>query len=109
MTLLENKKFVLTASGRPAKAHEGSYNLPVDDEIALVSLNDPMGPQDVRVYPRAPKKGQPKFQTVPYLNENYDPLHYVLLFPCGEKGWHPNRRKTNGKRLTSSEYYRHLL
>ena len=84
-TILAEKKFVLTATGRPAGSHERSYNLPVADEIALVSLNDPMGPQDIRVYPRAPEEGEPKFQTVPYLNKNYDPLHYVLLFPCGDK------------------------
>lgn len=29
------------------------------------------------------------------LHSMYDPLHYVLIFPYGDKGWHPGIRESD--------------
>ena len=50
--MAEGKKFVLKAEGRPADSHQGVYNLPVADEIALVALNDSLKPADIQIYPK---------------------------------------------------------
>ena len=33
-------------------------------------------------------------QYIPFIHRLYEPLHYVLLFPYGEEGWHPDLRHT---------------
>ena len=50
--MADGKKFVLKAEGRPADSHQGVYNLPVADEIALVALNDSLKPADIQIYPK---------------------------------------------------------
>lgn len=36
----------------------------------------------------------------------YDPLQYVLFFPYGSPGWHPNiRNLNNGRKITALQYY----
>ena len=105
-------KFVLTEDGRPMGTHERTYNLPVSDEIALVKLDESLNPGDVQIYLR-PKKGEeagpPAVQRINHMNRKADCLHYTLLFPFGQDSWHKELRKTNGRRLTSAEFYRHLF
>ena len=98
------KKFVLRAEGRPLGSHERNYNLPESDEVALVSLNDSLRPADIQIYLR---NGQ-GVQRINPLNADYDPLHYTLLFPHGNSGWHAGMKQGN-HRITSSEYYRHIF
>ena len=44
------------------------------------------------------------------LNSSYDPLHYVILFPTGEPGYHINiRNNTNGKKLSTKDFYAYRL
>lgn len=38
-------------------------------------------------------------------HRSYDPLEYVLLFPYGEDGWHPQLKMSNGCKLTPMKYY----
>ena len=42
--------------------------------------------------------------------QDYDPLHYTLLFPRGNSGWHPEiKQHGTGKRLTAAAYYRSMF
>ncbi len=73
----------------------GQYHLPSSNETAIIvtggtSVYEPIQKKDVLLKVR----GQQGMQNVWYLNHEYDPLHYVLLFPRGEAGllysygWH---------------------
>ena len=74
--------FVLRKDKRPVNDHKGRYNLPSScNEIALIAINDVTDPADVQIQL---KDGPPKF--ISDLNQNFDPLHYVLLFPDGTPG-----------------------
>jgi len=63
------------------------YNLPVaENELALILPGD----EDIRVDPRdilLRKRAGGKMH-ISELSPLYHPLHYVLLFPYGEPGWH---------------------
>ena len=76
-------KFVLRKDKRQTNEHKGRYNLPTScNEIALIAINDVNDPADVRIQL---KDGPNKF--ISDLNQHFDPLHYVLLFPDGRPGW----------------------
>ena len=36
---------------------------------------------------------------------SYDPLHYVLLFPRGDDGWHANIPLIGFERVTQMQFY----
>jgi PIF1-like helicase len=63
---------------------------------------------------RAPRGGPP-LQRVSILHPSYLPLHYVLLFPHGDPGWHPGLclLETHGPRkrtqLTLNHYHAYRL
>lgn len=66
------------------------YDMPSTAEVAAIlpgatDSEEASAPRDVLV---VTKNGG--LQRINELNACYDPLHYVLLFPCGETGWHPN-------------------
>ena len=63
------------------------YNIPTADEIAVILPGDGMAyaPRDIVVQLRGGG-----FKKIFDTNPVYAPLHYVLLFPRGELGWHPD-------------------
>ncbi|KAN0082326.1 hypothetical protein V8E54_003624, partial [Elaphomyces granulatus] len=67
-------------------------NLPTASEVAAIVPD--VGPdgqsssRDLQLTLRAPRGGPP-LQRVSTLHPSYLPLHYVLLFPHGDPGWHP--------------------
>ena len=79
-------------------------NLTESDEVALVSLNSSLRPQDIQIYF---KDGG--VQRINPLNASYDALHYTLLFPYGDNSWHPKMTNLKGAKLTAAEYYRYLF
>ena len=77
---------------RPTK-DQHRYNLPTNAEVAVV-LHDSdslSAPQDIMIQCRNTNQMTRIFDTHPA----YQPLTYVLLFPFGEHGWHPNIPLTN--------------
>ena len=75
--------FVLRKDKTPINNHKGRYNLPSScNEVALIALNDVKDSADVRIQR---KDGPNKF--ISDMNQSFDPLHYVLLFPDGSPGW----------------------
>ena len=80
---VEDVEFVLKKDKQPVNEHKGRYNLPAScNEIALIALNDVHDRADVRIQR---KDGPNMF--ISDLNQHFDPLHYVLLFPDGSPGW----------------------
>ena len=70
------------------------YNVPTADEIAVVLPGEGIAsdPRDIVVQLQGGR-----FQRIFDTNPAYAPLHYVLLFPKGELGWHPDIPYHNGQ------------
>lgn len=78
------------------------------DEVAIILPNDPSQPQSRDIILR---KHGGHLQQISELHPAYAPLQYVLLFPRGENGWHPdlrvqdpNNRRPQHKRVMLTHY-----
>jgi hypothetical protein len=65
-------------------------NLPTATEIAVVIPDEysESSRRDILLAVRNPAYGRSGLEKVPVTNAAYMPLHYVLLFPRGDLGWH---------------------
>lgn len=82
------------------------YNLPAGSEIAVLIPGEedrPQGTRDIVLRLR----GEGHFlERINECHPAYLPLHYVVLFPFGELGWHEDLTHSNGEgRLTQREYF----
>ena len=95
--------------------HRRRYNLPTVDEVAVIlpgvdGNNTQLSHRDIVLQTRAGV-----LQIISDLHPAYIPLYYVLLFPYGENGWHPDLkirslgRGGNTKRLTQIRYVAYRL
>jgi hypothetical protein len=64
------------------------YNVSTADEVVALMVGDGSEAVDRRDVVLAQQAGL--FQRISELHVGYMALHYPLLFPCGEDGWHPN-------------------
>jgi hypothetical protein len=64
------------------------YNVPTADEVTALMIGDGSEAVDRRDVVLAQQAGL--FQRISELHVGYMALHYPLLFPYGEDGWHPN-------------------
>jgi len=64
------------------------YNVPTADEVLALMVGDGSEAVDRRDVVLAQQAGP--FQRIFELHVGYMALHYPLLFPYGEDGWHPN-------------------
>jgi hypothetical protein len=91
------------------------YNLPTAEEVAVILPGPGQAAdyQDIILQTRAGT-----LQRIYETNPAYQPLHYVLLFPRGELGWHPKIPYANAdqdnnnfgnKHVTQMEYYAYCL
>jgi len=64
------------------------YNVSTADEVAALMVGDGFEAIDRRDVILAQQAGP--FQRISELHVGYMILHYPLLFPYGEDGWHPN-------------------
>ncbi len=104
----QNLKIVFKCNERPRGSHARLYNKPIEDEIGvLVPDTDKtkykhrcvvMYLKDCpeRFKKKKNKDGEEieeeddskkKYQSINEFNKQYDPLHYVLLFPAGQMSW----------------------
>lgn len=111
---------------------ERRYNLPVSDELAALIPDTVEGEygrksfRDVTLINRTTgANGRYHLDKIDPSNPSYMSLHYVLLFPYGDAGWHWNRRLRGREapldddgvpnpddprcRVTQREYYRYVL
>ena len=91
------------------------YNLPTVDEIAAIVPGN--GEEDVKsdrdIILRLVGGS---LKRISHINPAYDPLHYVLLFPRGEHGWHKllpmrpgDRGQTRSNTISQTCYYAYRL
>jgi hypothetical protein len=64
------------------------YNVPMADEVAALMVGNGFEAVDKRDVVLA-QQADP-FQRISELHVGYMALHYPLLFPYNEDGWHPN-------------------
>jgi hypothetical protein len=64
------------------------YNVPTADEVVALMVEDGFEAVDMRDVVIAQQVGP--FQRISKLHVGYMALHYPLLFPYGEDGWHSN-------------------
>ncbi len=64
------------------------YNVPTADEVAALMVGDGFEAVDRRDVVLAQRAGP--FQRISKLHVGYMALHYPLLFPYSEDGWHSN-------------------
>lgn len=101
------------------------YNAPTADEIGAIMVGDGNdGASDCDIVVQA-RNGF--LRRVSALHAAYSPMHYVLLFPDGRDGWHPNiplngfgmnfecidpnavAGKRGSKRVSQAQFYAYLL
>jgi hypothetical protein len=67
------------------------FNLPTADEVATIIPGNGKKNVDehceIVLCLKTPQQGS-SLKRIIHLNPLYSPLHYVLLFPQGEQGWH---------------------
>jgi hypothetical protein len=95
------------------------YNLLTADEVAAIipgsGEEDIDKNREIILCLKAPAHDG-SLKRISHLNPLYSPLHYVILFPHGEQGWHtniPSSPGPNGEMLspnvTQRRYYAHRL
>lgn len=71
-----------------AGEHRGRHNLPTANEVAMIIPDGSTSDYRDIVLRRHMPDGQTKLYRINEGHPAYLPLHYVLLFPYGENGWH---------------------
>ncbi|PAA67824.1 hypothetical protein BOX15_Mlig001551g15, partial [Macrostomum lignano] len=100
---LGDARIVIHPDRRPSGEHIRRYNLPTANEVGILIVEDnenTPASRDVVIQLRGGGS-----QRISETHRSYDPLEYVLLFPNGEDGWHPELLMSNGKKLTPMKYY----
>ena len=96
---LQGAKLVISAKARPAGEHARRYNVSANLQEVSV-LTDCHPHHDLVVTTR-----EGRLQLVSEQSRAYQPLHFTLLCPWGDDGWHPElRSSTTGKRITRREF-----
>ena len=95
---LGDGRLVISAKAKPVNEHPRRYNLSVS--LQEVSLLTDCRPHDLVV-----TKRDGRLELVSEQNRAAQPLHFTLLCPWGDDGWHPDLRSViTGKRITSREF-----
>ncbi|CAI2190530.1 18423_t:CDS:2 [Funneliformis geosporum] len=88
-----------------------SYSVPTSSEVAALMIGDK---HDIEPLNRdiLLKTREGGLQRISELHPSYDALHYVLLFPKGDDGWHTDIPLTEPgarKRVTQMQFYSYRL
>ena len=89
-------------------------NLPTSDEVAVIipDENGDSSFRDIVLAERGGPTNQPRCHRINATHAAYMPLHYVLLFPRGDLGWHYGlqlRGDRERDRLTLRQFFRFHL
>ncbi|CAG8661536.1 18179_t:CDS:2 [Rhizophagus irregularis] len=87
------------------------YEAPTSSDVAVLMIGDgcDIEPSNRNILLRQREGG---LQKISELHPSYDPLHYVLLFPRGDNGWHPDiplLRSRKRNRVTQMQFYSYRL
>ncbi len=78
---LLDANIVINPEARPASEHRRVHNLNLK-EVSVLTSELPAANDLVVEYRTGGLK------VIPDIHRSFDPLHFVLLFPCGSDGWH---------------------
>lgn len=89
-------------------------NLPTSDDVAAIIPDEYGDPscRDIVLAERGGPADRPRCHRINATHAAYMPLHYVLLFPHGDHGWHYQLRLRGDRerdRLTLRQYFRFYL
>ncbi|GBC08228.1 hypothetical protein RclHR1_00080005 [Rhizophagus clarus] len=88
------------------------YNAPTSSDVAAIMVGDGYS-EDPTNRNIILKLHDGNLQRILETHPSYDPLHYVLLFPKGDDGWHINIPLNNGtskrNRVTPMQFYSYRL
>src|SRR3990170_7150158 len=87
------------------------YNAPTVSEIAAIMVGDghELHPSNRDILLRLRDGG---LQKISECHPSYDPLHYILLFPNGDDGWHLDislAETAKRERVTTMQFYSYRL
>jgi len=86
--VLLSPQLQLTLKTGPDRRRE---NLPTSDKLAVIipdaAANAPV--REIVLAARGGREAESCYQRISSAHAAYMPLHYVLLFPKGDPGWHP--------------------
>ena len=87
------------------------YRAPTSSDIAALMIGDghDIEPSNRDILLHSHEEG---LQRISELHPSYDPLHYILLFPKGDDGWHENIPLTGSgvrKRVSQMQFYSYRL
>ncbi|CAI2195031.1 6021_t:CDS:2, partial [Funneliformis geosporum] len=88
-----------------------NYSVPTSSEVAALMIGDrhDIEPLNRDILLKTRRGG---LQRISELHSSYNALHYVLLFPKGDDGWHTNIPLTEPearKRVTQMQFYSYRL
>jgi hypothetical protein len=86
----ENYVIVIKADKVPYCEHADSYNVPTNNEVAVVMAGDPCERRDIRI-----RRRDNTMQIIQDLHCSYEALQYPLTFWEGEDGYHLNIKQRN--------------
>jgi hypothetical protein len=100
-----------------AGADRRRENLPTSDEITAIISDEFMDAsrRDLVLAVREAGQDRPQIRKIDVTHAVYMPLHYVLLFPHGDPGWHYGLQLRNSEgtrqrtRLEQRAFYRYYL
>ena len=85
---------------------EGQMDLSTCNEIAILIPRKEDHPQRIQDIVFCLRKECHFLERINECHSTYLPLHYVVLFPFGELGWHEDLIHSNGEvQLTQREYF----
>ncbi len=76
-------KLVIRADRKPAEGHQGQFNAPATNEVAVIMAGDTANPRDIVI---TINDGQ--LRSIRDTNKAYDCLQYPLIFWDGRDGYH---------------------
>ena len=86
---VEPLQLVISAEARPAGEHARRYNRPEGMQEVAVLIGEEPARQDIILRRRAVGDGA-DLAKISDCHRAYEALHFVLLFPFGTDGWHPD-------------------
>lgn len=104
---IPNAVIVIDPTRKPINEYERRYNNQIFNEVGIIIQNNNEQQTTSRHIILREKGGQ--LQTISEYHRSYDPLQYVLFFPDGEDGWHPEMTMTNNRKLTAMRYYAYRI
>ncbi|KAF0288495.1 hypothetical protein FJT64_013150 [Amphibalanus amphitrite] len=112
---VEHRRLVISADARPVGEHARRYNRPEGLQEVSVLIGEEPVHRDIVLRRRAAGDGADLATISVTGDRSYEPLYFVLLYPFGTDGWHPElaqQRPDGGgpaRRVTALQYAAHRL